>query len=290
MIRPVPRLVRPAALLLAAIVVSACVGSAGGTSPSTSPNPLDPAQAVFSVGWENGFVAPGAILGRLPMVVVYGDGRVISQGPRIAIFPGPLMPNIQVRTLSAEAPGRLIELARTSGLLRTVRYDFPGIADAPDTVLTIKLDGSTYRVAASALAEARDAGPGIAVDAATTQGRAALRGFIDTLTGLPDTAFVDASHAYAPTALRIYAGKPGLLEPSDLPLRQPLVDWPLADLATAGTAVANQNGMRCQVIEGADLAKVVPLLVNANALSTVVSSGAQYSLIVRPLLPDETGC
>ncbi len=97
-------------------------------------------------------------------------------------------------------------------------------------------------------------------------------------------------HGDAATALRIYAGKPGLLGPIDLPLRQPLVDWPLTDLATAGTTVADQNGLRCQVIEGDDLAKVLPLLVNANALSTFVSGGGQYSLIVRPLLPDETGC
>ncbi|MDQ3127892.1 MAG: hypothetical protein M3Q66_05460 [Chloroflexota bacterium] len=285
------RLVRPAALLLAVTTLTACVAGAGAVTPSPTPRPVDRDRPIFSVSWEGGFVPPATILGRLPTIVVYGDGRVISQGPQIDIYPGPLMPNLQVRTLSAAALDRLVKLARDQGLLKSVHYDFPGIADATDTVLTIQVDGGTYRVSAYALAEAgADRPGGIALDEATTKGRAALRAFIDSLTGLPDSDFVNASQAFAAAGLRVFAGRADLARPVDLPLDQPLLVWPLADLGTAGAAVANQDGIRCQVLAGADLVTILPLLANANQLSTFTSGAGTYSLIVRPLLPHETGC
>lgn len=235
-------------------------------------------------------MAPGAILGRLPVIVVYPDGRVITQGPQIDIYPGPLMPNLQTHTLTAETVARLIGLARDHGLLRTIHYDFPGIADATDTVLTIELDGSTYTVSAYALAEGGvGGGAGVPVDGPTKRGRAALRDFIDTVTGLPADGFMDLEHPYAADRIRIYAGK-GIVA-QDVQLPQRAIDWPLADLATAGQAVVDRMvDVRCQAITGDDLRAVLPLLQQANALSTFRSKGESYGLIVRPLLPGEPDC
>jgi hypothetical protein len=288
------RLARPATLFMIALVATACVGTAGAApSGSSSDKPADLDRVVFRVSWEGGFVTPETILGRLPIVVVYADGRVVTQGPQIEIYPGPLMPNLQERTLSAAALDRLIELARDKDLLRTIHYEFPLIADAPDTVLEINLDGKSYRVSAYALAEA---GTGIEPgaderDTATVEGRAALRAFVDALTGIPASDFVDEEHQIEPDALRIYAGKAVIVPNSELPGEQPAIDWPLGDLATAGEAV---NGslidVRCQVVNGDDLATVLPLLQAANTLSTFRSEGVLYSLVVRPLLPGESGC
>ena len=76
-----------------------------------------------------------------------------------------------------------------------------------------------------------------------------------------------------------------------MPPIQPASDWPLADLATTGEPVENSPiEVRCQVVEGEDLRVVLPLLQGANALQTFSSEGELYSLIVRPLLPGETGC
>jgi hypothetical protein len=44
------------------------------------------------------------------------------------------------------------------------------------------------------------------------------------------------------------------------------------------------------VIEGEDVATITPLLQAANSVSTFRTEGELYRLIVRPLLPDETGC
>jgi hypothetical protein len=287
------RLARPAALLVVALVATACVGSAGAAGPSGSPSgkPLDPDQVIFRVGWDGGFVTAESLLGRLPIIVVYADGRVISQGPQIAIYPGPLLPNLQEHTLSAAAVDRLIELARDKDLLKSIHYDFPGIADAPDTVLEINLDGKGYRVSAYALAEAGGDMGDAGLNAAAVEGRAALREFIDALTGIPAADFVDEEHPFTIEGLRIYAGKAVIVPNSELPGEQPAIDWPLEDLATAGEAVANSPiDVRCQVVEGDDLPTVLPLLQAANTLSTFRSESELYSFTVRPLLPGETGC
>lgn len=293
MFRTVLRLARPAALLMVAVILTACVGTVGA-APSGSPSdkPVDPDKIIFRVSWDGGFVTPEMLLGRLPIIVVYADGRVVTQGPQILIYPGPLMPNLQEHTLSQAALDRLIELARDKDLLKTVHYDFPGIADAADTVLEINLDGKSYRVSAYALAEAGvDIEPGVELDPADVEGRATLREFIDALTSIPASDFVDEEHPLTIEGVRIYAGKAVIVPNSELPGEQPAIDWPLEDLATAGEAVANSPiDVRCQVVEGDDLATVLPLLQAANSLQTFESEGELYSFTVRPLLPGETGC
>jgi hypothetical protein len=285
--RAATRLARLTSLLVVALIATACSVAVGG-APSGSPSakPVDPDQVVFRVSWDGGFVTPESLLARLPVIVVYADGRVITQGPQIDIYPGPILPNLQEHTLSADALARLIQLARDKGLLQTIHYGMPGIADVPDTVLEINVDGQSYRISASALGhDAPGAGD---VDA---EGRATLQGFIDALTGVPATDFVDEEHPFEVTGLRVYAGKAVVVPDSEFPGEQAPIDWPLADLATAGLPVANSPlDVRCQVIDGDDLAKALPLLEAANTLSTFRSNGELYTFTVRPLLPGETGC
>jgi hypothetical protein len=287
------RLARPAALLAVAVMAAACVGGAGAAGPTPSPKPEDPDKVIFRVSWEGGFVTPEMLLGRLPVIAVYADGRVITLGPVPAIFPGPFMPNLLEQTLSKEALDNLIQLARDKDLLKDVTYDFPGIADAADTVLEINLDGKTYRLSAYALAEAADGGvaPAIEVPPADVAGRAAMREFIDALTQIPADGFVDEPHSFDFQALRLYVTKAAIVEDSEFPGEQAPIAWPLGDLAAAGEPVENSPiGARCLVVEGDDLAAVKPLLDGANQLSVFESEGEFYSLIPRPLYPDESGC
>lgn len=292
MFRAASRLARPAALLAIAAVAMACV-SAGAAGSTPSSKPVDPDKVIFRVSWEGGFVTPEMLLGRLPTVAVYADGRAITQGPVLAIYPGPFMPNLQERTLSEAALERLIELAREKDLLKDAHYDFHGIADAADTVLEINLDDKSYRVSAYALAEAGFDGeiaPQIELEPVEVEGRAALREFIDALMTVPETDYVDQPHAYEFESLRLYVKPAEIVENSEFPGEQPPIAWPLDDLATSGTAIDNPSADRCLVVEGDDLETVLPLLQGANQLSVFESEGALYSLIPRPLYPDESGC
>ena len=188
---------------------------------------------------------------------------------------------------------RLIELARDKDLLKDAHYDFPGIADATDTVLEIDLDGERYRVSAYALTEAGLEGeiaPAIEIPPADVEGRAALREFIDALLTIPETDYVDQPHAYEFEALRLYVKPAGIVENSEFPGEQPPIAWPLDDLATAGMAIDNPSVDRCLVLEGDDLETALPLLQGANQLSVFESEGVLYSLIPQPLYPGESGC
>jgi hypothetical protein len=289
------RLARPAALLLAAVVATACTGTAGAAEPSPSPEPTpssNPDRVVFRVDWEGGFVAPGTILGRLPQIVVFADGRVVMPGAQIEIYPGPLMPALQVRTLTPDTLARLVQLAKDKGLLVDAHYDFAGIADATTTVLTIDVDGTRSTVSAYALMEAGSASSdwADAMDDATKAGRAALRAFIDALTGVPESEFTGPGAAYEPIALRLYASPAGARPDDGSVAPGEPVAWPLADLGAGSPVGDGALGFRCQVVSGPDLATVRPVLDTANALTVFRSGGADWSLIVRPLLPGETGC
>jgi hypothetical protein len=196
------------------------------------------------------------------------------------------MPNLQVRTLTPDALADLLELAKENGLLADAGYDFPMIADAATTVLRITVDGVTHTVSAYALGEA---GTGLddGLPEADVEGRAALRSFIDALTGLPDSAFSDESRAYEAPGLRVFAS--AFVPQPDADWMP--VDWPLADLGTAGEQVGDESlGFRCQVVSGEDLATVLPLLEGANVATPFRSGGAEWTLTVRPLLPGESGC
>jgi hypothetical protein len=281
------RLASPAAILITALVVGACVAPAGAANPSATAA-ADPDTVIIRVDLEGGFVAPSVTYGRLPVVVVTADGRVITQGPQVEIWPGPLMPNLQVRTLTPAALASLLDQARQQGLLADASYDFPGIADVPTTVLRITVDGVTSTVSAYALGEAgTDDAMGQPLDPATADGRAAVRSFIDALTGLPDSAFSDEAAAYRATSLRLIA-TPYVPQPD---ADWQVVAWPLADLGTAGeTPLPGDDSLRCQVITGDDVATVLPLLEGANQQTPFRSGDADYTLVVRPLLPGESGC
>jgi hypothetical protein len=291
--RAASTLARPAAILLLAAVATACVGTAGASAPSSSPVPTPtPDRVVFRVDGDGGFVAPGTVLGRLPQVVVYADGRVVMAGPQIEIYPGPLMPSLQVRTLTPEALAGLVQLAKDKDLLKDAHYDVVGIADAVTTVLTLDVDGRVFRVSAYALMEAGVEGTdwADAMDDATKAGRSALGSFIDALTGIPESGFTGPWTTYEAGSLRLFAAPAGDRPDDMIPAGDP-VAWPGANLGTAGAPVGDGPlGFRCQVVSGEDLATVMPVLRDANQLTVLRSGGADWSLIVRPLLPGETGC
>ena len=288
MSRAALRLASPAAFALTALVAAACVAPAGATNPSASPSAvIDPDTVVIRVDWEGGFVPPGVNLSRLPLVLVTADGRVITQGPQDAMYPGPLLPNLQVRTLTPDSLADLLERAADDGLLVDAEYAGGPIADATTTVLRITVDGVTYTQSAYALFESLDANGAEQLSGAPdAEGRAAMRSFLDALTGLPDGAYTGDPTSYVADGLRLYSSAYVPDPAADwLP-----VEWPLEDLATAGASAGDGLGIRCQVVTGDDLATVLPLLEGANSATPFRSGGTDYTLIVRPLLPGERGC
>ena len=277
------------------------------TPPPASPTPTPkPTPAPCGVtGWETGardlilrvtvaggFVPPGVDQGTLPVIAVYGDGRAISPVAQIMIYPGPLLPSMQVRVLNDAGMRRLLEAAAKAGLLvPDVTYQANGIADAPTTFFTLTADGCTHRVSAYALMESVNT---TGLDPATNKARAALLAFSNALTDL--ATLVNANNLadagmYEPTGYRIISRE----EPSGTgatasPVQ--VVAWPLPlPLATFGKPIyGGAPEIRCGAALGADAGTLAPLFVSANTETRWSSGGKTYVLQVRPLLPDESSC
>jgi hypothetical protein len=78
--------------------------------------------------------------------------------------------------------------------------------------------------------------------------------------------------------------------PKDDALPQEELRWPLSPgLASFGTVVPDLD-VRCGSVQGPDLDALLPLAREANELTPWRNDDHLYGLILRPLLPDESGC
>ena len=88
----------------------------------------------------------------VPMVSVYADGRVITTGPMIEIYPPPALPNLRQIVLTEAGLQHVLDEVRNTGLFaESTHYDGPEVTDLPDTVFTFTDDGKTVVVSAYAL-------------------------------------------------------------------------------------------------------------------------------------------
>jgi len=94
-----------------------------GSGDGALQHPTGAADVILRVGSGiGGFVPAGFAFTNVPQVLVTGDGRVLSAAPQIEIFPQPLLPPINVRTINEVGIQRLLVLAEDADLL----------ADPPD--------------------------------------------------------------------------------------------------------------------------------------------------------------
>jgi hypothetical protein len=264
-------------------------GSGGGIDHPTGPDDL-----VIRIAQGGGFVPVEYNLRALPGISIYGDGRMIVEGPQIEIYPGPALPNLQVRRLTEEAIQAILEEARKAGLLGAdATYDYPCVTDLPTTTFTVVAEGRTHTVSAYALGfEQGTTGScggmnGIEVDA---EARAKLFDFQVELGGLDSwlpEGSIGREQAFEPSEMRLYV----LPYRGDRTLQQEPVDWPLApELDAFGEPDPNLTDIRCGVVAGEDLATLLQDARSANELTPWTSDGDEFALIFRPLLPDEHTC
>src|SRR5262249_27519210 len=134
---------------------------------------------VFRLTVAGGFVPVGVDLTNVPVISVYGDGTVITEGVHTMIYPGPLLPTLQAQALTEPGMRRLLAAAATAGLLmKDVTYESHGIADAPTSFFTLTADGCTHHINAYALSES-DSTTGL--DKATIDARKKLLDFRNSL-------------------------------------------------------------------------------------------------------------
>ncbi len=258
-------------------------GGAGGASPDAVPGtPAEPGDLVLQIAQVGGFVTPEMLAGRLPQISVYADGRVLSEGPVTAIYPGPALPNVQVVQVDEATVQGLVEQAMAAGVAETADLGMPPIADATSTRFTVVTPGGTYVREAYALMESLGADGELTAE--QREGRAALTGLLDALTAPTE----GASEGYVPAGLAVLA-RPWTDADADSEPAQPDVAWP--GPALPGEAFEPALGLSCLTVSGADTATVLEAARAATSRTPwVASDGSRWALTFRPLLPHETGC
>lgn len=276
-------------LLALSLLTAACgrLNDSGSGGTEAIAHPTGPNDVVLRWEYVGGFVSPQMLLGRVPAFSLYGDGRLISEGPQIEIYPGPALPNLLVRTISEDGVQAILRAARDAGLMNGgATYPYPCIVDAPATRFTVTAAGATSVVTATGLG----AGEG-SCDGADLDARKELSAFWSKLGALekwlPEGS-IGVEESYTAHALRVYVRPYAAEDPS---LQQMPVAWPgTQDLSSVGEPVDMVRGVRCGVVDGSDVPTVMEAAAKANQLTPWTSGGKDFAVVFRPLLPDESGC
>lgn len=277
-----PALRQLLALQLTAALLGAC--GASSSSQATTPEPPPPEGAAFLLRAETEqAVPPLARFGETAAIVITLDGRVLTAGAVPAIFPGPLVGPIVQRQLTPAGWTRIVQGARTSGLLT----DGPPIGDlAPgETVLLLQIvaDGRMHVVtwsnrAAGCLADPCQGPPGTL---------AAFQGYVGRLMDLSWLATdVGEEAPYLPESYGVVVG----LVPDDQGLPRPPMGWPFGDGFDAfGEPFADGSGFRCGAVTGDDAATFRAALEKATQITPWRDprDGSLHGLTVRPFLPGD---
>ncbi|MGV9979982.1 hypothetical protein ACWDUH_20125 [Micromonospora wenchangensis] len=262
------------------LLTAACAGQDGaGIAPDAAPTSLPANVPVLRIDQTGGFVRPETNVTRLPSVSVYADGRVITQGPTVLSYPGPALPNVQVRTISKAEVAKLVEQARAAGVGSAVDVGTPKITDVTTTRFTIRETVGSEQLEVYALGEAT--GPEAGLTPAQQAAREKLRTFADKLTD-PGSA---ATQPYQPTAIAAVAG-PWVATPETA--KQPRMEWPGPVLP--GASLGEGLDLGCVTVTGAAVQQLIATAGKANAATPWTSGGKPWTVTLRPLLPDETDC
>lgn len=241
------------------------------TVPSGIEHPIVADDVVVRIGYEGGFAPVEMMFLNLPTLLVSGDGHAYVQGPVPEIYPGPLLPNVQVSSVTEAGIQDLLQLADEHGLLAPVTYpSSPSeVADASDTVVEISANASHYEHRAYALGIVDETDPA----------RQALADFVaaaadDWLYG-PNPE-IGPQEPYASDTFLIRA-----IALTDISTDIPptFVDWPV------DSSIRLAEASDCAEMPASE---VGDLFASANQLTYFTENGVTYSLLVKPQLPGDT--
>jgi hypothetical protein len=298
------RLHLPAVLLLAAIGVAAC-SSGGATvpSPASSPSPeipsIAPSPAVGAIAHPTGadeivlryediggFTPPEWQAARLPYFTLYGDGRVVFQQTTAEMPPREdnvfVGPPLRTALLSEDQVQELLEYALTDGGLAIAKTDYPNamVADAPTAVFTINAANDSKTVSVMALGMESQPGP----DTVVLKQLAALG---ERLRDFDQGGTLPSEQYLAPAYRGVILEQQGI---GGVQVREwPWVDIQPSDFTFPANPDALLQGTRTLTPEEA-AAVGVPGFENGimSGVYLRAPDGKVYSLVIRPLLPDET--
>jgi hypothetical protein len=273
------------------LVLAACGGAA---APSVSPGPTGtPTSSPAPSGVVNGTVFRAWTTQALPppatfswgSTAVISDGQLVTSGPITMIYPGPLLPNLIGRTITPAGVDRIFEAAHAAGLLTGPTDLTGGIAPGGMTAhLLFLLDGQEREV----IGDPNKVMVCIAAPCVPPAG--SPEAFGQFWSQANDVAALAQSELgpeqpYQATRIAVLVTDP---PKDDGGLKPGLAQWPLTTPLREFGSPFGAGTDRCGVVQGADLARLVPAVRQANALTqwTDGTTGGRV-LVVRPLVTGE---
>ncbi len=276
-----------ALLALLALVGGCAQPTSGGRESGPGPGTYGPDDIVLRVDVVDGFIPREYLVTRLPIISVYGDGRVITEGPVIDIYPSPALPNVLVQNISPAGIKALVTLAIDHGVGSGADLGQPLVYDAPSTRFMVLTDEGPLVSSANAL-DYNDERDGLS--AAHVSARRELRELLDDLADLSRTLgpdAVDQQQPYQPEVLAVVSREWTAPESANIPAQLEQA-WPGPVLP--GDGVGNIPGLGCMTVTGDDAEMVLDAARNANVVTPWTSGGQRWLVDFRPLLPEETSC
>lgn len=280
--------VRAATVLLLVAGLAACAERPAPGAPPSADLPPEPAALVLRVERVGGFTTPQGQVGRLPLVSVYADGRVIVEGPVPAIYPAFAWPNVQVVEIGEDAVPGLVDQALAAGVAETGDLGRPPLADATSTRFTLVTATETHVREVYGLTETA----GMPDAGLTPEQEAARQELADLFTELTDLGVLEAGDeppaGYTPDAVAALV-RPWTAPEEDIAqgLAPDPVPWPGPPLP--GERLGRLPDLTCVVATGEQATAVAAAAAEANVLTPWSSGGSTWSVTFRPLLPDESG-
>ncbi|MFV2018839.1 hypothetical protein [Micromonospora sp. LOL_023] len=286
--------VRVAATAASLLLLTTACAQASGTDSADDAgaggSALSGDALVLRVDYTGGFTTPTALATRLPLVSVYADGRVITQGPTVMIYPGPAMPNLLVQVISAEQVDDLVKQALAAGVGSAPDLGTPPVADATSTRFTVRTAAGIDELEVYALGEAGEGlGGDTGLTAEQTAARDKLRSFADSLTDLSGGIGTSAedSEPYVAHAIAAVA-EPWAAVDESVDVSQPEVAWP--GPALPGASLSENLELGCVTVTGAELEQLRTVASDATTATPWMSGDKRWTVTLRPLLPDEADC
>jgi hypothetical protein len=234
-------------------------------------------------------IEPEDQFGRLPAVTITADHVVVTHGPVPAMFPGPLMPNLRARTITAAGYDRIVSEAERLGLLDPDRAARPAPLDGQHGEIVLWVDGEFRIIEGDLRAGIQCIRAPCDAAAGTAEAFGAFwAAILDLGTALPEELGPDEAYN-APALSLLIGGFPN--DPAGL--TPEVVQWPLdVPLAQAGGPAGDEPMPRCWTVRGEDLAVLAPILGAANQLTEWTDeTGAEPVVIwVHPILVGDDPC
>jgi hypothetical protein len=281
---------RPAIVVPILLAFAACADAPTNTGDGSIDHATGGGDLLVRVALEGGFVPLEWNLTNLPTFSLYGDGTLVQPGAQIEIYPSPALPAISSRTVNEAGIQAILRAAldATDGMPADLGdMGSMNVADAATTVITVRADGIERSIEAYALAEVPERPDGMSREVFEARQRlSALVGKLGALDQWLPAGSLGEETTYRGEAARLFVAEYRKVD--DLP--QERIAWPMEGALSRFGEPTQPAGFRCGTVSGDDWATLREAAGRANQLTPWTDAGDRFSILFRPLLPDESGC